>query len=246
MNAKEDIAAMFCAFVESEERELATGVQSGWYADNWHALKRQLRKARALLSSDMLERVYVHLLRHDILPTRDELGPTYPVLERAYRTQTGYMRSPERRSDSAPCRFAGLLLFGFDHRTTIAANGIDDYMRYRAAHLQFERYIHIRGMVTRAKSLVPCAADPALVERFCQVMDALRFIQDDGYDPAKPGADARCSCLHLPFWAAMLTLLLSPLPRARATTEAFEHATHLPKPASHTEIFDLLKAGARG
>lgn len=247
MNAHDDITAMFGTFVETEERELATGVQSDWYASNWRVLKRHLKKARVLLSGEMLERLYAHLLRRNILPTRDELGATYPVLERAYRIQTGYMKSPGRTSDSALCRFAGLLLFGFDSRTVIAANaGVDDYARYRAAHLQFGKYVHIRGMASRAINLIPYATDLALVERICLVMDTLRFIQDDGYDPTTPGADACYSYLHLPFWAAMLTLLLSPLPRARETIEAFEHAAHLPKRAKHLEIFGVLEASARG
>jgi len=236
---------MFRTFVESEDRAIANGIESDWYPGNWHRLRPELRRAPPLLSQDMLERLYVHLLRHDVLPNRAELQDTYPVLERAYGIQTRYMVHRAGPPMTLMTRFEGLLLFGFDHRTIIAANvDIEDYLRYRAAWLQFDGYEHIPGIAEGAKGLLPYAQDARLVDRICQVMGVLKFIHDDRYDPASPYRDEHYAYTRLPFWAAMFTLLLSPLRQARDTTNAFQAAPHLPRRREQMDILERLKVAA--
>jgi hypothetical protein len=245
MTTIEETTAMFRAFVESEDRAIANGIESDWYPGNWHRLRPELRKAPPLLSRDMLERLYVHLLRHDVLPNRTELQDTYPVLERAYGIQTRYMVHRAGPPMTLMTRFEGLLLFGFDHRTIIAANvDIEDYLRYRAAWLQFDGYEHIPGIAEGAKGLLPYAQDARLVDRICQVMGVLKFIHDDRYDPASPYRDEHYAYTRLPFWAAMFTLLLSPLRQARDTTNAFQAAPHLPRRREQMDILERLKVAA--
>jgi hypothetical protein len=245
MTTIEETTAMFRAFVESEDRAVANGIESDWYPGNWHRLRPELRRAPPLLSPDMLERLYVHLLRHDVLPNRAELQDTYPVLERAYGIQTRYMVHRAGPPMSLMTRFEGLLLFGFDHRTIIAANvDIDDYLRCRAAWLQFDCYEHIPGIAEGARGLLPYAQDPQLIGRICQVMGVLKFIHDDRYDPASPYRDEHYAYTRLPFWAAMFTLLLSPLRQARDTTNAFQSAPQLPRRREQMEILERLKSAA--
>jgi hypothetical protein len=193
----------------------------------------------------MLEQLYIHLLRHDVLPNRAELQDTYPVLERAYGIHTRYMVHRAGPPMTLMTRFEGLLLFGFDHRTIISANvDIDDYLRYRAAWLQFDRYAHIPTIAEGASGLLPYAQDPQVIGRICQVMGALKFIHDDRYDPASPYRDEHYAYTRLPFWAAMFTLLLSPLRQARDTTNAFQAAPRLPRRREQMEILERLKSAA--
>jgi hypothetical protein len=236
---------MFHAFVESEDRAVANDVESDWYPENWHRLRPELRRAPSLLSRDMLERLYVHLLRHDVLPNRAELQDMYPILERAYGIQTRHMVHRAGPPMSRMCRFEGLLLFGFDHRTLIGANvDIEDYLRFRAAWLQFDGYDHIPGIAEGVKGLLPYAQDARLIDRICQVMGTLRFIHDDRYEPSSPYRDEHYAYTRLPFWAAMLALLLSPLRQARDTTNAFQAAPWLPRRREQMEILDRLKRAA--
>jgi len=236
---------MFRTFVESEDRALANGIESDWYPGNWHRLRPELRRAPPLLSRDMLEQLYVHLLRHDVLPNRAELQDTYPVLERAYGIQTRYMVHRAGPPMTLMTRFEGLLLFGFDHRTIISANvDIEDYLRYRAAWLQFDGYEHIPGIAEGGKGLLQYAQDARLIDRICQVMGALKFVHDDRYDPASPYRDEHYAYTRLPFWAAMFTLLLSPLRQARDATNAFQAAPRLPRRREQMAILERLKVAA--
>jgi hypothetical protein len=245
MTTIEETTALFQAFIRSEDRAIANGIEGDWYPGNWHRLKPFLRRAPSLLSRETLERLYVHLLRHDVLPNRAELQDTYPVLERAYGIQTRYMTHRAGRPMSRMCRFEGLMLFGFDHRTLIGANvDIDDYLRYRAAWLQFDGYEHIPAIAEGAKGLLPYAQDPRLIDRICQVMADLKFIHDDRYDPSSPYRDDDYAYTRLPFWAAMFTLLLSPVRQARDTTNAFQAAPRLPRRREQMEILERLKKAA--
>jgi len=245
MTTIEETTEMFRTFVESEDRALANGIESDWYPGNWHRLRPELRRAPPLLSRDMLEQLYVHLLRHDVLPNRAELQDTYPVLERAYGIQTRYMVHRAGPPMTLMTRFEGLLLFGFDHRTIISANvDIEDYLRYRAAWLQFDGYEHIPGIAEGGKGLLQYAQDARLIDRICQVMGALKFVHDDRYDPASPYRDEHYAYTRLPFWAAMFTLLLSPLRQARDATNAFQAAPRLPRRREQMAILERLKVAA--
>jgi hypothetical protein len=245
MTTIDEITALFHAFVESEDQAVATGIESDWHAGHWHRLKPHLRQAPSLLSREMLERLYVHLLRHGVLPNRAELQDTYPILERAYGLQTRYMAQRSGCTMSLMGRFEGLLLFGFDHRTVIAANvDLDDFLRYRAAWLQFDGYQHVPAIAEDARGLLRYAHDPHLIVRICQVMGALKFIHDDRYDPSSPYRDEYYACTRPPFWAAMFTLLLSPVRQARNTTNAFQAAPRLPRRREQMEIIERLKSAA--
>jgi hypothetical protein len=75
-------------------------------------------------------------------------------------------------------------------------------------------------------------------------MGVLKFIHDDRYDPASPYRDEHYAYTRLPFWAAMFTLLLSPLRQARDTTNAFQAAPLLPRRREQMEILERLKIAA--
>ncbi|NHZ39267.1 hypothetical protein [Massilia aquatica] len=237
MATKEEIKRVFMTFISTEEVGLAQGVDPDWYPQNWPSVVDNIKKAPSLLDESELAQLYYFLCRRNRLPGA-EVGKHYRLLDDAYRRHAPLMKKPcAGYFTSSISRLQGLMIFGADHLGHIASNaGLEDYLLHRAAHQQISKYSRIPGMLAKPERFVPVAGDKRVVERICAALDFLGFIQDDWHTPASPRSPEYFSCVSLPFWGAMFTLMLSPLPLAQQSVAQFKALEQLPRRAEQMEI----------
>lgn len=246
MATQDEIKGIFMTFIATEEAGLAQGLDPEWYPRNWPSLKNNIKKSPLLLDESELAQFYYFLCRRNLLPGA-EVGKNYRLLDAAYRRHAPLMKKPcADYSSSAMDRLQGLMIFGADHLGDIASNaGLEDYLLHRAAYQQISKYSSIPGMLAKPERFVPLASDKRVVERICAALNCMDFIQDDWHTPARPRSAAHFSYVSLPFWGAMFTLLLSPLPLAQQTVAQFKALEQLPRRAEQMEILARLE-GASG